>query len=342
MYVKSSYGMKYIKILIFIVVMLVLIIMTNLAMYHLVWKPKIEDLIISYENELLLLDQTLADIGQFKEVYTVRLDTDPGKLVEQEDLELKRVPESFLSDSYVHKENVMNVVGKYYKVGLKEGSPMLLDIVMEEDMDELKTTRELDIVTSALPIGLEVGNYIDLRIVYPMGEDFIVLSHKRVQAIHNQVVTIMLNEEEIHLYQSALVDYLLQKNKGAALYMTEYVEPGIQSPSQVYYRVPDYTLAVMKGDPNIDNPDKLDEEENMEEREELIDAAIDKVTEEVAEIILEGREEVLTKLDEGKESYEEKMIENEALEQIDKTNHSEGEASSENEGQLYIEEGVVD
>ena len=37
------------------------------------------------------------------------------------------------------------------------------------------STREYDIVANILPIGLKEGDYIDFRIVYPLGEDYIVL-----------------------------------------------------------------------------------------------------------------------------------------------------------------------
>lgn len=348
MFAKSAYNMKRIKIIIMIVSVILLLIISNVMMYYIKWKPKIEDIMMGYEQEIELLNKTLDEIGPLQEVYTLRSDIEPGREIEEEDLETRRAPISFLTENYVLDPS--EVVGRYYKVALTEGSPMLLDLAMDEEIDVFKTTREIDIVASVLPLGLAVGDYIDLRLTYPMGEDFIVLSHKRVSAINTEAVTISLKEDEIHLYQAALVDYILHKDKGAMLYMTEYIEPGVQDPSVVYYRVPDYILAVMKGDPNIDNPDKVDDEQNKEEREQLLDAATEKVTIEMAEIILAGRLEVLAKLFEGKEIKVKEEIKEKEMEQERRLEEErakdeysiEEETIQEAEDQLTIGEGVVD
>ena len=60
-----------------------------------------------------------------------------------------------------------------------------------------------------------------------------------------------MTEEEQQLYQAALVDYYLSRGYGGDLYLTKYVEPGIQEDAAVYYSVPSNIEAVCRKDPNI-------------------------------------------------------------------------------------------
>ena len=72
-----------------------------------------------------------------------------------------------------------------------------------------------------------------------------------MEAINGPTVKVRLNETEIHRYQASLVDYFMQSGRGAILYMTKYVEPGVQKPAEEYYAVPANVLTIMDIDPNI-------------------------------------------------------------------------------------------
>lgn len=120
----------------------------------------------------------------------------------------------------------------------------------EEIVDSL---REVDITGNRWPIGLKEGDYVDLRITYPRGEDFVVLSHKRIMSITEQTLKVYMTEEEQILYQSALVDFYLSRNYGSDIYLTKYVEPGLQSDASVFYSVPTHIESVVRLDPNVVN-----------------------------------------------------------------------------------------
>lgn len=112
------------------------------------------------------------------------------------------------------------------------------------------TARELNL-NKSFRCADAIVDYVDLRITYPRGEDFIVLSHKRVMSITNQTLKVHMTEEEQHLYQAALVDFYLSRGYGSDLYLTKYVEPGIQGEAAVYYSVPSNIEAAVRKDPNI-------------------------------------------------------------------------------------------
>lgn len=100
-----------------------------------------------------------------------------------------------------------------------------------------------------LPQNLEVDNYIDIRIMLPNGQDYIVVSKKRVKNADAQTIWIDMSEAEILLMSNAIVENYV--TTGSKLYATIYVEPGNQSQAQLTY-VPSYEVTTLiQKDPNI-------------------------------------------------------------------------------------------
>ncbi|TQR44203.1 SAF domain-containing protein [Paenibacillus popilliae] len=268
---------------------------TNVGQYFLIWGPKQEKLTASYNQEIATLQATIDRLGPMVGIWTIKDGVQglyPGKEVAETDLELRQLPESLVNQSYVL--DAESIIGKYYRIGLTPGTAISKDMVMEDNLDD--TTREYDVVANVLPIGLKVGDYVDFRIVYPLGEDYIVLTHKRVEAIHDRTIKFKMDEKEIHMYQASLIDYFLQKKNGSSLYMAKYVEPGIQKEATQYYAVPKNILAIMVADPNIMS--KINTDLNNSTRS-MIDAGISRVSQEEGQDISSGRKEIEGKVDGG-------------------------------------------
>ncbi|WP_027088406.1 SAF domain-containing protein [Cohnella panacarvi] len=273
------------KTILIIAAVVLLFVGTNVGQYYAIWEPKQADMKADYEGQIASLQERIEQIGPMVNIWTIReggKSLYSGKQIQYEDLESREIPESLLVPSLVLEPET--VVGKYYRVSLQSGTPLSMDLVMEQPVDD--TTREYDVVAGVMPIGLRVGDYVDLRIVYPLGEDYIVLPHKRVQAINEKTVKMLLNEREIHFYQAALIDYFLNTEKGATLYMTKYLEPGIQKPASQFYAIPKNIEAIMLADPNITK--KLNGEINDPIRS-MIDTGNSAVTEEQGGKISSGR-----------------------------------------------------
>ncbi|MDQ0885044.1 hypothetical protein QFZ81_000132 [Paenibacillus sp. V4I9] len=273
----------------------IILIGTNVGQYFMIWGPKQRALTASYDKELGALKAKINKIGPMVEVWTVKDGVEglfPGKQIDPNDLDMKQIPESFINQSFILDPET--VIGKYYRVGLTSGTPLSKDLVMEDPLDD--TIREYDVVASVMPIGLKVGDYVDFRIVYPLGEDYIVLPRKRVEAINDKTIKFKLNEQEIHFYQAALIDYFLQVRNGSTLYLTKYLEPGIQKAATQYYSVPKNILAIMIADPNI--VQKINAQLNNTSRT-MIDAGIAGVSPEVGQAISSGRNEIIGKIDSG-------------------------------------------
>ena len=206
-----------------------------------------------YEGQVAALQATLDDIGAMTTAYTVIGTTKAGEEIREDMLAELTIPMSFLNDSYVLSKD--DIVGKYSKISIVPGTPITADTLMVDDINDEKalwnTVREYDVVVNMWPIGLEIGDYVDLRIMMPYGEEYIVLSHMRIDGMSQQTVKFNLTEIQINLYQSALVDYYLNSDQGVMLYFTKYIEPGVQQPANITYKVSEEIMNAIKKNSNL-------------------------------------------------------------------------------------------
>lgn len=207
-----------------------------------------------FEGEISQLTATLDALGPSVDCYTVteeyinHVDGDTtGQVIENNALQVISVPSSLVGETYI--TDPKQIVGRYFKVNVHPGTPLTRDLVMTEKYDE--TLRDVDIVCDNWVVGMRVGDYIDLNFTLPFGQDYIVLSHKRIQNIGAKTIKLYLTEEEWHTYQSVVVDHYLNQKNGSHLYLKKYVEPGVQKAAITYYAPSDAVRTCMLADPNI-------------------------------------------------------------------------------------------
>lgn len=249
-------------------------------------------------SQIATLNANLEAIGSIEVCYTVRTGTFPGQEITEDLLVEQSIPSSLRNDSFATKADV---VGLYSKVAITPGTPITKDMVMSEVL--VDSTREVDISGNRWPIGLKEGDYVDLRITYPRGEDFIVLSHKRVMSITDQTLKVYMTEEEQQLYQAALVDFYLSRGYGSDLYLTKYIEPGIQAEAATYYSVPSNIEAICRKDPNIVDLAQVTVESTLRS---LINAAREDFpdTDDSGSLLKGGRDELNGKVNSDFTAYE--------------------------------------
>lgn len=101
---------------------------------------------------------------------------------------------------------------------------------------------------------LNIGDYVDVRISFADGGDFVLLSKKQVQGMAPlgeegaNALWLFVSEEEILRLSSAVVDSCL--NEGCSIYAVEYVSD-TQKAAVVNYVVSDLVKQLMEQDPNI-------------------------------------------------------------------------------------------
>lgn len=139
------------------------------------------------------------------------------------------------------------------KVDLHPGTIVTSDVTYEEEQiaNDVRT-QEYNIIT--LPTQIENGEYVDIRLRLPSGQDYIVVSHKEVtipqiEGVDSaKCVWLKLNETEILMMSSAIIE--AYKAEGASLYATKYVEPGLQAAATPTYLPTDGSITLMARDPN--------------------------------------------------------------------------------------------
>ena len=115
---------------------------------------------------------------------------------------------------------------------------------IDEDDASYRDTREVEFTGISLPSNLVTGDYVDIRLRIATGQDYIVLSRKRVEipttsdgtSLDIESVRMRLNETEIVIMDSAIVESYIMS--GCKLYATLYTDPGTeqqQKPLEITY-----------------------------------------------------------------------------------------------------------
>lgn len=96
---------------------------------------------------------------------------------------------------------------------------------------------------------------IDIRLRMPTGQDYIVISKKAVTIpeqdgiVESETIRLNLSEGEILTMSSAIIDaYMIN---GSELYVTKYVEPGLQDSATPTYPIRNDIVNLINNDPNI-------------------------------------------------------------------------------------------
>lgn len=141
------------------------------------------------------------------------------------------IEESMITTVNVHKKTVPTgalnkgeITGKVAKYNIAANVPLTDSMVTTEIIDA--DIRSQEVNTVVMPSDLIEGDYVDIRIMYPNGTDYIVLAQKQVEMIEGQTMWINLAEDERLLLNSAMVDSFL--NSGTKLYATKYADSDSQ------------------------------------------------------------------------------------------------------------------
>lgn len=204
----------------------------------------------SYDSAITQVTQLQAKldaVGTFADVFTVKTNVRMGQEIKEEDLVLQTIPTSAVpSNTITNKEDL---IGNYYRIGLEPGTTLTSDFVNVEAY--IGSVYERDVFLDTLPIGTVVGDYIDIRVVLPGGEEFVVFPHKRVNARFDNAVKMKYDESELWLYTSMMVDRALYKSFGFKIYASKYVDPGAHDKTVAYYPVRREVVDIMNINSNL-------------------------------------------------------------------------------------------
>ena len=140
-------------------------------------------------------------------------------------------------------------IGHKALVDIPAGTHILKNMIAEEAMGDSK--REVEFSLNLAGENIKEGDYTDIRLRYPNGEDYIVVSKSCISRIDTVkgYLYLKLSPDEIHLMSSALVDCFLKS--GTYLYTTKYIAASYQEPSFVTYTPNEDVLSLIQQDPNV-------------------------------------------------------------------------------------------
>lgn len=195
-----------------------------------------------------------------------------------------------------------DLLGKRLKVSLTKGAALNGDLVYEGE-PVADDERRIELTEVYLPKTLRENEYVDIRIVFPNGEDYLVVKHKRVYALirdeAGEVLALQLRflEEELLRYQAACVD--AKTYEDTRLYAVQYTGE-FQTAATEYYPVNQAVFHLLQWDPNIT---ELFVVESEQERREILESHLKGflLEEPKEEITYEAEQEESEALQETKE-----------------------------------------
>lgn len=139
------------------------------------------------------------------------------------------------------------IIGKILKIDAVPRTPVIPTMLYEEEKMS-DDVRWVETAVIQLPLRLQERDMIDVRIRFPNGQDYIVLSKKEIKSIQYPTIWAHLDEQERLLFSSACVDAYLN---GGQIYALRYIEPQIQNKAIPNYPANEQVLKLIESDPNI-------------------------------------------------------------------------------------------
>lgn len=190
-------------------------------------------------------------------VYVLNQDVKSGQELDISMFEQKEVSKNSTPSNASDIVTSLGSSEKKFVAKVDIGANSVITNSMIDLSDEVTTddTRQQEYNVIILPIDLVTGDYVDIRLMLPNGEDFIVVSKKVVTIPDNNgeyladTIWMKLSEEEILSMSSAIVEAF--KISGSKLYATKYTDAGIQEAATPTYIASDTVVKLMESDPNI-------------------------------------------------------------------------------------------
>lgn len=227
------------------------------------------------------------------------------------------------SDDFEFKDENGEIIEKYDQ----NGNPMTKKIVMKidvpansmvtkdmivEDGEQTKDDQRIQEYNMIiLPSELRNGEYVDIRIRFPKGQDYIILAKKKIIQCTSDTIWIKLSEEEILSLGNAIVESYTAE--GTKLYATTYSEPGMQNAATPTYAVSEAVLNLINSDPNIREEartalwNRYNSQGQSSQRVGQIDAMLSAYEDGRASAVESGIEEEITSLKNAREEFVQKL-----------------------------------
>ncbi len=164
---------------------------------------------------------------------------------------------SFSTLAYDEEGNELQVVAK---IDIAANTIVTANMLTSSDNINTDDVRVEEYNMISLPADLETGDTVDVRLRMPDGTNYIVVSKKKVTVMDQggipslNTISLELSEGEILMMSNAIVESYIME--GSRLYLTRYVEPGMQAGAITTYVPSGDVQNLIAQDPNIVNEAK--------------------------------------------------------------------------------------
>jgi len=245
--------------------------------------------------------------ASYRNAYILTSDVKSGELIsldniQQIQVESKYTPTNLLTTEYIKEDTIA-------KIDLTKGTILGQEMVTSSGKTTTADLRKQEYNMINLPTQIVDGDYIDIRLRLPSGQDYIVVSKKNVTipkiggVDSEDTIILEMTEAEILTMSNAIVEAYIVK--GSELYATTYVEPGIQNDATSTYPVSNEVMEQINNDPNIvkEAREALWARYNVNLRNNFVNKELNKHAEEAQSNVEAGIEEQITKQKELRKQY---------------------------------------
>ncbi|MBO0589263.1 MULTISPECIES: hypothetical protein [unclassified Sporosarcina] len=254
-----------------------------------------------YRSELKVLNETVV---QNEEGYALKEDVDRGQLITEDLLEKVTLSAAAKSEDGLELIEI-KTIDYFSRTDLKANTVLVESMVYEEEALG-NDIRETEYAFIDLPTKLKNEDYVDVRIQFPNGDDYILLSKKKVKDTAGLTLWMNMDEGEILSMSSAIVDAFIEEAK---IYALPYVDGPMQVASEMTYPVKSNVLQLIKETPNIVNIAKLNLEKQNRTR---LESGLNEMNSELRQKLRQGQAET-----EAQRQQDDKEREINALNQFD-------------------------
>ena len=203
----------------------------------------------------------------------------------------------------------LNSIPLVAKVDMAANTVLTRQLVASADNISTDSVRTEEYNMIVLPTQIETGDYVDIRLILPGGQNYIVVSKKEVTVPNiagipsEDTIWMNLSEQEILLMSNAIVE--AYKIQGAKLYANIYTEPGMQEAATITYTPSREVADLIEANPNIVQEAKqaLASRYDANQRNNVINQAIINEGEAADSNVAAGVEEEITASEENRRNY---------------------------------------
>ena len=241
-------------------------------------------------------------------------DKKSGEEITQADCTMLEVPETVVPKNYVtmasllanstESETASDSKKIIAKVDLTANTALTSSTVQPKSEATTKDLRLQEYNMLNLQTKLNAGDYIDIRLTLPNGQDYIVVSKKVVQDATEDTIWLNMTEEETVVMSNAIIEHYIVT--GSKLYATIYVEPGMQE-----NMIPTYSpnsevrnlLSLEQENGNATLKNNIYGGSYTTEREQRINSIISQYSETSKENIEKGISDEISRMEESRKAF---------------------------------------